>query len=57
MIKNFGSQNYTRWIYVIYHHIQKLADDKNLRIVELQNLFILADRLTKTILVDLFGKY
>ena len=56
-IKNLESQNYTKYIGVIYYYIQELVDDEELRIKEIQKSFMLANRLIKILLVELFKKY
>ena len=55
--KNLESQNHTKHIDVMYHHIWELVDDRKLEIEWIQSLSILANRLIIALLVGPFIKH
>lgn len=57
LIKNPESQNYTKYIDVIHHHIWGLVDNGELGIKWIWNSFMLADGLTEALHVGPFKKH
>lgn len=57
LIKNPKSQNRTKHINVIYHHMRRLIKDKDLVINWIENSVMLTNSLIKAFLVVVFKKY
>ena len=57
LIKDMKSQNYTKHINVMYHHVRGLVQDGELRIEWISNSSMFADGLTKVLIAGFFKGY
>lgn len=57
LTKNLESQNQIKLINIMYHHIRKLVEDRELAIEWIESSVILANSLTKALFTGLFKKY
>ena len=57
LTKDLESQNRTKYINVIHHHVRKLVEDGDFGIEWIPSLLVLVDGLTKALPVGTFKRY